>query len=93
MNLSAKLHGGQPIHGVLAVQLRSRSASQHAYATHICPARSGSIVAITLDVPDDAEAELHRLWALFAHHFQLAFALYRLPALPQHHHDGQRAPS
>lgn len=61
MTPSATLNASQPSHGVLAVQLRSRSASLHTYAAHICPARSGSSIAITLDVPDDAEAELHRL--------------------------------
>lgn len=80
--LSATLNAGQPVHGVLAVQLRSRSASQHSYASHTCPASSGSVVTVMLDIPDDAEAELHRVWALFAHNFQLTFALHRIPALP-----------
>lgn len=85
LTLSTRVDSGQSDKGVLAVQLRPRSASRCAYASHICTAYSGSTVTITLDVPQDAEVELHRVWALFTHRFQLSLALRRIPALPRYH--------
>ncbi|NJP95436.1 hypothetical protein HCN51_39390 [Nonomuraea sp. FMUSA5-5] len=67
---------------LVALQLRNRSTARGAYATATLRMTPGHSTACTLRPPTAVEPELHRVWAVAAHHFDLALVQNRIPALP-----------
>ncbi|MEV0623683.1 hypothetical protein AB0I81_60930 [Nonomuraea sp. NPDC050404] len=67
---------------LVALQLRNRSTTRGSYAATTMKVTPGHTAGQVLQPPVDVEPELHRVWAVAAHHFDLALAQNRIPALP-----------
>jgi hypothetical protein len=68
--------------GVLAVQLRSRSANLRPLDSAQRETSVPADTTIPLSVPATLDPELHRIWALFAHRFHVSIAQARVACLP-----------